>query len=741
MKGKKILVPIAVLAMFLGAPMTACKDNGDGSGTQETTDQKIVVSATDKKTKLILGETVQLISSIEGVTWESDHPEVATVNASGLVESKAVGSAKITAKKDGYKDGSITIKVDLEKIEITTAGGAKTVVKGETLQVNANKDNVTWETSDATIATVSNAGLVTAIKPGKVTITAKKEGFNDGTVAIEVTRPAATAVIAWDDADHYSEDGEWKNNNRGPGETPIYSKSTARDGTCVAYFGEGDKETLTFSSTAAVKAELVITMGHNSSFEPLSEIMTAKFNGTDVDLSVVNYTSDSDGQGNYSFSRVSFGMLDLLAQNNVLELSMKGNAPYLDDLEIYAEGTTTIAVVPPAEKPAIVITNPASDLIVETEATLQLTSETTGLTFASSNESIAKVSETGLVTGVAKGTATIIVKKDGMATTRVTITVIDKLLSGEVRLEAELNKAEAEAAGISFRTPSASSNASGDTTKVWPKDASLTYKFNSTTAEDYVIYLVGRANGGENGYTYTESKLAENLEFTLNETKVTIDAELLISGSSITTYTVGEAAAKIGENTLVVKAIGDVAPTVDYFKLVPKSSVPVEVNDGNTINLSVTNAQLTAGQLDNGKLKGDYTWTLGEGEGKVAVAPGEYSVKIDAKMSSSNHGNRKWYNMAKAELCVNGTVEESGGSDTTSDDDYRYFIRVDETVYNPTTKDSWSTLGLSSTEFKKVEFVAKIVVTATTQKITIAHGNIGYSLLVNGIQLNKIVNN
>ena len=176
--------------MFLGAPMSACKDNGNGSGTQETTDQKIVVSATDKKTKLILGETVQLISSIEGVTWESDHPEVATVNASGLVESKAVGSAKITAKKDGYKDGSITIKVDLEKIEITTAGGAKTVVKGETLQVNANKDNVTWETSDATIATVSNAGLVTAIKPGKVTLVKSKynERVEECSKALEILK-------------------------------------------------------------------------------------------------------------------------------------------------------------------------------------------------------------------------------------------------------------------------------------------------------------------------------------------------------------------------------------------------------------------------------------------------------------------------------------------------------------------------------------------------------------------------
>lgn len=744
MKGKKFFVPVALLGMFLGASMVACSkpvvEEEKKPDTEVTTGEKIVVTATDKKTKLILGETVKLNASVEGVSWESDHPEIATVDASGLVESKSVGSAKITAKKAGYKDGSITIKVDLEKIEITTAGNAKDIIKGQTLKLTANKDGVTWESSDPTIATVDATGLVSGVSYGTVTISAKKQGFNDGKVSLNIVRPEATAKIAWNDADHYSADGEWTNSNRGPGETPIYSKSSARDGTCVGYFGEGDKETLTFTSSATVKAELVVTMGHNSSYEPLSSIIDAKFNDAAIDLSAVNYTTDSDGQGGYTFKQVSFGVFDLAATNK-LEISMKGNAPYLDDLEIYAEGTTTIASVPAPEKEAIVITNQASELIIEAESTVQLTSATTGITYSSSNESIATVSETGLVKGVSKGTATIVLKKDGMKTTKVTITVTEKLLAGEIRLEAELNEEDATAAGITYRTPSSSSNASGKVTQVWPKDATLTYTFNAATAEDYVIFLVGRANGGSNGYTYTDSKVAENLEFTVNTTKVTVADTLVISGSTITSYEIGEVALNAGSNTLTIKAIGDVAPTVDFFKLTPKSSIPVEVDDENTINLSVANAELTAGNLDNGKLKGDYTWTLGEGEGKVTVAPGEYSVKIDAKMSSSSHGNRKWYNMAKAELCVNGTVEENGGSDTTDNDDYRYFIKVDDTVYNPTTKDSWSTLGMTNTEFKKVEFVEKIVVTATTQTITIAHGNIGYSLLVNGIQLNKIVNN
>ena len=590
MKGKKFFVPVAVLGMLLCAGMVACgepattpegeKSNSNSQTETTPTVEKITVTAADKKTKLILGETVKLTASVEGVSWESDHPEIASVDASGLVESKGVGSAKITAKKAGYNDGSITIKVDLEKIEVTTANNATDIVKGQTLKLTANKDGVTWETSDANIATVDTTGLVTGVSYGTVSITAKKQGFNDGKVSLNIVRPEATARIAWNDADHYSADGTWTNSSRGPGATPIYEKSAARDGTCVGYFGEGDKETLTFTSSATVKAELVVTMGHNSSYEPLDTIIGAKFNDADIDLSAVNYTTDSDGQGGYTFKQVSFGMFDLAATNK-LEITMKGNAPYLDDLEIYAEAATTIASVPAPEREAIVITNQASELTIEAESTVQLTSETTGIEYVSSNTDIATVSETGLVTGVAKGSAAIILRKEGMKTTRVNITVTEKLLAGEVRLEAELNEEEATAAGITYRTPSSSSNASGKVTQVWPNGASLTYTFNATTAEVYVIYLVGRANGGSNGYTYTACTVVENLEFTMNTTTVTVDDTLVISGSTITAYKIGEVAVNNGTNTLTIKAIGDLPPTVDFFKLTPKSAIPADSTDGN----------------------------------------------------------------------------------------------------------------------------------------------------------------
>lgn len=458
-----------------------------------------------------------------------------------------------------------------EKIQITAAGNKKTLAIDEEVQLTASVDGVAWSSSNAAAASVSASGLVKALAPGEVTITAKKDGYKDGTIAITVTRPAATATLHFEVADHYSADGEWTNSSRGPGETPIYEKSSASDGTCVGYFGEGDKETLTFTSSAAVSAELVITMGHNSSYSPLSEIMSAKFNNTAIDLSKVNFESDSDGQGNYTFQAVSFGTFNLVAGNNVLEISMLGNAPYLDDLLIYAAAATTIAAVPAPEKPAIVITNQESELTIEEGATLQLNSATTGLTWASSNEAVATVNATsGLVTAVAKGTANITARKDGMKTAKVTITVTEKIAAGEIRAQAENGTVNGAAVGTDTDIVTRTTSTGETCTAQWAANATLVIKFTGA-AGSFKLSLVGRA-GGQYGMSDIED-LSAVISLKLNNAAVTVPA-IAITGRTFTAYEIGNVTLTAGENTLEIKALGeeaDKAPNIDFFKFVPQA--------------------------------------------------------------------------------------------------------------------------------------------------------------------------
>ena len=51
---------------------------------------------------------------------------------------------------------------------------------------NASDKNVTWKSSDESIATISSGGMINAIKPGKVTITATSSNGKTNSIEIEV---------------------------------------------------------------------------------------------------------------------------------------------------------------------------------------------------------------------------------------------------------------------------------------------------------------------------------------------------------------------------------------------------------------------------------------------------------------------------------------------------------------------------------------------------------------------------
>lgn len=118
-------------------------------------------------------ETIEVVGSSSGAEWSSSNPEVATVYY-GTVEAKAIGSAIITVKI-GKQSANCHVYVtgsDGASLRITPA--LVEMQKGETFQLsygNAYDLDVTWSSSDETVATVSQTGLVTAHKPGNAFIT------------------------------------------------------------------------------------------------------------------------------------------------------------------------------------------------------------------------------------------------------------------------------------------------------------------------------------------------------------------------------------------------------------------------------------------------------------------------------------------------------------------------------------------------------------------------------------------
>lgn len=71
-----------------------------------------VIELTAASTSVMVGETLQITSNIDGVTYSSMNEEIATVDATtGLVTAKKAGSVTIKAAKEGCTEGTIDLTV------------------------------------------------------------------------------------------------------------------------------------------------------------------------------------------------------------------------------------------------------------------------------------------------------------------------------------------------------------------------------------------------------------------------------------------------------------------------------------------------------------------------------------------------------------------------------------------------------------------------------------------------------
>ncbi len=122
----------------------------------------------------------------KSVTWTSSNPAIATVDENGIVLALKAGTTTITATtNDGGFKANCIITVTGEVVNvtgITLSPTTKTMYAGESSMLmptvtpdNATNRSVTWTSSDPTIASVDENGMVKAIKKGTATITAKTD--------------------------------------------------------------------------------------------------------------------------------------------------------------------------------------------------------------------------------------------------------------------------------------------------------------------------------------------------------------------------------------------------------------------------------------------------------------------------------------------------------------------------------------------------------------------------------------
>jgi len=160
-----------------------------------------------------VGDTVQLtvvardqfgdVLAGKPATWSTSDAKVATISATGLLQAVAPGTVVATATIEGLP-GSLTLTVvPGAAASVTVSSPNATPQAGETVQLTAVvRDRygnlvpgaaVGWSTSDAKVATISPTGVLQALTPGSVVVTASANGVS-GSTALTVLSGAVASV-------------------------------------------------------------------------------------------------------------------------------------------------------------------------------------------------------------------------------------------------------------------------------------------------------------------------------------------------------------------------------------------------------------------------------------------------------------------------------------------------------------------------------------------------------------------
>ena len=171
--------------------ITLAVPSTEGGWTDATTIP--VMSVTLNKTVLTLetGASETLTATVapaeatnKKVTWKSDKPEIASVDANGKVTGVAAGEATITVTtEDGAKTATCKVTVTtipvtgvtLNKTSITIAVGVIEELTATITPANATNQKVTWKSSDPAVARVKSNGTVLGVSVGEATITVTTE--------------------------------------------------------------------------------------------------------------------------------------------------------------------------------------------------------------------------------------------------------------------------------------------------------------------------------------------------------------------------------------------------------------------------------------------------------------------------------------------------------------------------------------------------------------------------------------
>ena len=409
------------------------------------------VTLSQPAAEMIIGEFITLKATISPsnatereIMWASSKQSVASVDQTGKVVSIAEGTSTITATAGG-KLGSCVVTVSKGVVEVSSINFDKTGVSlkvGETVTLtatvkpdDATDKTVTWSTSDASVATVSD-GVVTAIKLGSATIRAKA-GDKEATCAITVEATPVTSVTL-DQTSASLKVGETVSltatvkPDDATDKTVTWSTSdasvaTVSDGVVTAIkLGSatirakaGDKE-----ATCAITVEATpvtsVTLDQTSASLKVGETvsLTATVKPDDATDKSVTWSSSNTSVATVS----STGVVTAKSAGSAIITVTTKDGSKTATCSVTVKAKTVSVTGVSLDYTSLTMTEGETQTLTATISPSNATDKS--VTWSSSNTSVATVSSAGVVTAKAAGTVTITVKtNDGNKTATCIVTV------------------------------------------------------------------------------------------------------------------------------------------------------------------------------------------------------------------------------------------------------------------------------------------------------------------------------
>ena len=453
------LAPVAWAALFA---LSCSNPTGvDGSASIDVASVSVDPSAST----VSIGATVSLrasVTDIDGntmptaaVVWSVRDAAIATVSATGVVTGRAAGATQVAASSGG-RSAVATITVQPPPVaSVAVQPSAPSLAVGEAVTLTAVPSDasgatltdraVTWTSSDSRIATVTAAGLVTAIAPGTATITATSEGrAGQATVAV-VRAPVLTVTVApaaldiatgqtrqltltVEDANHVivtDRDVKWTSSDELVASVSPTGVVTAR-GTGAATItatseGKSGSTRVTVTpvpvATVAIQPKPVPTLVVGQT-TPLSAVVTDA-NGAAVSGRVVTWSSSNTAVATVA---VETGLVTAVAPGTATIAAASEGKSDAVVVTVTRAPVGSVAVLPATSSLVIGGTVPLGATVKDTRGVV-VTDRV--VTWTSSNDLVATVSRSGVVTGVAPGSATITATSEGKTgTASVTVNAV-----------------------------------------------------------------------------------------------------------------------------------------------------------------------------------------------------------------------------------------------------------------------------------------------------------------------------